>query len=149
MHSHWLPSYGQRSICPLSQYVVGNRSRGFPATRSATHLQDRAALARTGPVAPCANGRLELEKFHSRSTEATPARAGHTWGARHIAFAGEDIDSVVVGHRARGAELVGERNSPQPSALRAVLRAHQKGLLSDGFRRTIHLFSARTPSPDF
>jgi catechol 2,3-dioxygenase-like lactoylglutathione lyase family enzyme len=38
-----------------------------------------------------------------------PTRAGEQPGCiRHIAFAVEDIDAVVAGLRARGAELVGE-----------------------------------------
>ena len=36
-----------------------------------------------------------------------PAPA-NTPGIRHVAFAVEDIDAVVTGLRARGAELVGE-----------------------------------------
>ncbi len=58
---------------------------------------------------PDGNGRLELTKFH-----APPAHgdnrdaAANTPGIRHIAFAVEDIDAVVAGLRARGAELVGE-----------------------------------------
>ena len=55
------------------------------------------------------HGRLELMKFH-----APPAQGGdrhapaNTRGIRHLAFAVEDIDAVVAGLRARGAELVGE-----------------------------------------
>jgi catechol 2,3-dioxygenase-like lactoylglutathione lyase family enzyme len=37
-----------------------------------------------------------------------PVRAGKHPGIRHVAFAVEDIDAVVAGLRARGAELVGE-----------------------------------------
>jgi catechol 2,3-dioxygenase-like lactoylglutathione lyase family enzyme len=37
-----------------------------------------------------------------------PARAGEHARIRHVAFAVEDIDAVVAGPRARGAELVGE-----------------------------------------
>jgi catechol 2,3-dioxygenase-like lactoylglutathione lyase family enzyme len=37
-----------------------------------------------------------------------PARAGEHPGIRHVAFAVEDIDAVVAGLRARGAEPVGE-----------------------------------------
>jgi catechol 2,3-dioxygenase-like lactoylglutathione lyase family enzyme len=58
---------------------------------------------------PDGNGRLELVKFHSPSHQGgnrhAPANAP---GLRHIAFAVEDIDAVVAGLRARGAELVGE-----------------------------------------
>jgi catechol 2,3-dioxygenase-like lactoylglutathione lyase family enzyme len=58
---------------------------------------------------PDGNGRLELVKFHSPSNQGdnrhVPANAR---GIRHIAFAVEDIDAIVAGLRARGAELVGE-----------------------------------------
>ena len=58
---------------------------------------------------PDGNGRLELTKFHSplseRDNRHAPANAP---GIRHVAFAVEDIDAVVAGLRARGAELVGE-----------------------------------------
>ena len=45
---------------------------------------------------------------------APPGRGGdrhapaNTPGIRHVAFAVDDIDAVVAGLRARGAELVGE-----------------------------------------
>jgi catechol 2,3-dioxygenase-like lactoylglutathione lyase family enzyme len=58
---------------------------------------------------PDGNGRLELVRFRS------PSHRGDDWhapanapGLRHIAFAVEDLDAVVAGLRARGAELVGE-----------------------------------------
>ena len=58
---------------------------------------------------PDGNGRVELAKFHSPSNQGenrdAPANAP---GIRHITFAVEDIDAVVAGLRARGAELVGE-----------------------------------------
>jgi catechol 2,3-dioxygenase-like lactoylglutathione lyase family enzyme len=58
---------------------------------------------------PDGNGRLELVKFHSPSTQRANRDApANTPGIRHIAFAVEDIDAVVAGLRARGAELVGE-----------------------------------------
>ena len=58
---------------------------------------------------PDGNGRLELVKFHSPSNEGDNGDApANTRGIRHIAFAVEDIDAVVAGLRARGAELVGE-----------------------------------------
>ena len=58
---------------------------------------------------PDGNGRLELVKFHSPSTQGGNRDApANTPGMRHIAFAVEDIDAVVAGLRARGAELVGE-----------------------------------------
>jgi catechol 2,3-dioxygenase-like lactoylglutathione lyase family enzyme len=58
---------------------------------------------------PDGHGRLELVKFH-----APPGRGGeehapaNTPGIRHVAFAVDDVDAVVTGLRARGAELVGE-----------------------------------------
>lgn len=52
---------------------------------------------------------LELVKFHSPSHRADNRHApANTPGIRHIAFAVEDIDTVVAGLRARGTELVGE-----------------------------------------
>jgi catechol 2,3-dioxygenase-like lactoylglutathione lyase family enzyme len=58
---------------------------------------------------PDGNGRLELIKFHSPSTQGGNRHApANTPGLRHLAFAVEDIDAVVAGLRARGAELVGE-----------------------------------------
>lgn len=58
---------------------------------------------------PDGNGRLELTKFHSPSNQGDKRHApANTPGIRHVAFAVEDIDSVVAGLRARGAELVGE-----------------------------------------
>ena len=58
---------------------------------------------------PDGNGRLELVKFHSPSNEGgnghSPANAP---GIRHISFVVDDIDAVVAGLRARGAEFVGE-----------------------------------------
>ena len=58
---------------------------------------------------PDGRGRVELSKFHAPSTRGgnrnEPANA---LGIRHITFAVEDIDAVVAGLRARGAELVGE-----------------------------------------
>ena len=59
--------------------------------------------------APDDQGRLELVKFHSPPAEAgdghSPANA---LGIRHLAFVVEEIDTVVAGLRARGAELVGD-----------------------------------------
>jgi catechol 2,3-dioxygenase-like lactoylglutathione lyase family enzyme len=58
---------------------------------------------------PDGNGRLELVKFHSPPTQGGNRDApANTPGIRHVAFAVEDIDAVVAGLRARGAELVGE-----------------------------------------
>jgi catechol 2,3-dioxygenase-like lactoylglutathione lyase family enzyme len=58
---------------------------------------------------PDGHGGIELVKFHSPSTQGGNQDApANTPGIRHIAFAVEDIDAVVAGLRARGAELVGE-----------------------------------------
>ena len=58
---------------------------------------------------PDGNGRLELVKFHSPSNQGGDRHApANTPGIRHLAFAVDDIDAVVTGLRARGAELVGE-----------------------------------------
>ena len=58
---------------------------------------------------PDGNGRLELVKFHSPSTQGGNRDApANTLGIRHVAFVVEDIDAVVAGLRERGAELVGE-----------------------------------------
>jgi len=58
---------------------------------------------------PDGNGRLELVKYHAPSNEGGDRNApANTPGIRHIAFAVEDIDAVVAGLRAHGAELVGE-----------------------------------------
>jgi catechol 2,3-dioxygenase-like lactoylglutathione lyase family enzyme len=55
------------------------------------------------------NGRLELAKFRTPSAEAGDGPApANALGIRHVAFAVEDIDAVVAGLRARGAELVGQ-----------------------------------------
>jgi catechol 2,3-dioxygenase-like lactoylglutathione lyase family enzyme len=54
-------------------------------------------------------GRLELTKYHTPTSQGSNQHApANTPGIRHIAFAVEDIDAVVAGLRARGAELVGE-----------------------------------------
>jgi catechol 2,3-dioxygenase-like lactoylglutathione lyase family enzyme len=58
---------------------------------------------------PDGNGRLELTKFHSPSTQGGNRREpANTPGIRHVAFAVKDIDAVVARLRARGSELVGE-----------------------------------------
>jgi catechol 2,3-dioxygenase-like lactoylglutathione lyase family enzyme len=58
---------------------------------------------------PDGHGRLELVKFHAPSSDGGYERApANASGIRHVAFAVEDIDAVVAGLRAHGAELVGE-----------------------------------------
>jgi catechol 2,3-dioxygenase-like lactoylglutathione lyase family enzyme len=58
---------------------------------------------------PDGHGRVELAKFHAPSGRGGEQHApANTPGMRHVAFAVDDIDAVVAGLRARGAELVGE-----------------------------------------
>jgi catechol 2,3-dioxygenase-like lactoylglutathione lyase family enzyme len=58
---------------------------------------------------PDGHGRIELAKFHTPSSQGGDRHApANTPGIRHVTFAVEDIDTVVAGLRARGAELVGE-----------------------------------------
>ncbi len=58
---------------------------------------------------PDGHERLELIKFHAPSGPGGDRHApANTPGIRHLAFAVDDIDAVVAGLRARGAELVGE-----------------------------------------
>jgi catechol 2,3-dioxygenase-like lactoylglutathione lyase family enzyme len=58
---------------------------------------------------PDGQGRLELAKFHAPSGPGGDRHApANTPGLRHVTFAVDDIDAVVAGLRARGAELVGE-----------------------------------------
>jgi catechol 2,3-dioxygenase-like lactoylglutathione lyase family enzyme len=65
---------------------------------------------------PDGNGRLELTKFHSPSSQGDNRQApANTPGIRHVAFAVEDIDAVVAGLRSRGAKLVGELERYQDS----------------------------------
>jgi hypothetical protein len=50
---------------------------------------------------PDGNGRLELVKFHSPSSQGDNRHApANTPGIRHIAFAVEEIDAAVAGLRA-------------------------------------------------
>jgi catechol 2,3-dioxygenase-like lactoylglutathione lyase family enzyme len=58
---------------------------------------------------PDGHARVELSKFHSPAAEDGNRRApANAPGIRHITFAVDDIDGVVAGLRAHGAELVGE-----------------------------------------
>lgn len=58
---------------------------------------------------PDGNGRIELAKFQAPKSQANERFSpANTPGIRHVSFAVEDIDAVVAGLRARGAELVGE-----------------------------------------
>jgi catechol 2,3-dioxygenase-like lactoylglutathione lyase family enzyme len=58
---------------------------------------------------PDGHGRLELIQFREPSAQGgDPDAPANTRGIRHIAFIVDDIDAVVAGAQARGAELVGE-----------------------------------------
>jgi len=55
------------------------------------------------------HGEIELVKFHSPPTPDGDQQApSNAPGIRHLAFLVEDIDAVVAGLRARGAEFVGD-----------------------------------------
>ena len=59
--------------------------------------------------APDGHGRLELTKFYAPSGRGAERHAPpNAPGIRHVAFVVDDIDAVVAGLPARGAELVGE-----------------------------------------
>ncbi len=58
---------------------------------------------------PDGHGRVELAKFHAPPSPSGDRHApANAPGIRHLTFAVDDIDAVVTGLRARGAELVGE-----------------------------------------
>jgi catechol 2,3-dioxygenase-like lactoylglutathione lyase family enzyme len=58
---------------------------------------------------PDGHGRVELAKFHAPPSPAGDRHApANTLGIRHLTFAVDNLDSVVAGVRAQGAELVGE-----------------------------------------
>ena len=58
---------------------------------------------------PDGHGRIELVKFHAPPGQGGDGHApANTPGLRHLAFEVIDLDAVVAGLRARGAELVGE-----------------------------------------
>jgi len=57
---------------------------------------------------PDGHGRIELVKFHAPSGPAGEPRApANVPGLRHLAFAVDDIDAVVLGLQALGGALVG------------------------------------------
>ncbi len=61
---------------------------------------------------PDGHGRLELIKFHAPSGPGGDRHApANTPGIRHLTFAVDDVDAVLAGLRAHGAELVGEVES--------------------------------------
>lgn len=58
---------------------------------------------------PDGHGRVELSKFHAPSHQGGGRREpANAPGIRHLAFEVDDIDALVTGLRARGAELVGK-----------------------------------------
>jgi catechol 2,3-dioxygenase-like lactoylglutathione lyase family enzyme len=58
---------------------------------------------------PDGHGRLELTRFLAPAGRDGDRHApANTAGIRHLSFAVDDIDTVLAGLRARGAELVGE-----------------------------------------
>jgi catechol 2,3-dioxygenase-like lactoylglutathione lyase family enzyme len=58
---------------------------------------------------PDGHGRLELIKFQSPPVhDGDPGAPANTRGIRHIALVVDDMDAVVGGLQARGAELVGQ-----------------------------------------
>jgi catechol 2,3-dioxygenase-like lactoylglutathione lyase family enzyme len=58
---------------------------------------------------PDGDGRVELARFLAPPGPGGDRNApANTPGIRHLAFVIDDIDAVVAGLRARGAELVGE-----------------------------------------
>jgi catechol 2,3-dioxygenase-like lactoylglutathione lyase family enzyme len=58
---------------------------------------------------PDGHGRVELTQFHAPPSPVGDGQApANTAGIRHLAFVVDDIDAVVTGLRAHGAELVGE-----------------------------------------
>jgi catechol 2,3-dioxygenase-like lactoylglutathione lyase family enzyme len=58
---------------------------------------------------PDGHGRVELSRFQAPSGPGGDRDApANVPGIRHLSFAVDDLDAVVTGLRARGAELVGE-----------------------------------------
>jgi catechol 2,3-dioxygenase-like lactoylglutathione lyase family enzyme len=58
---------------------------------------------------PDGHSRLELVKFHAPpSPGGDPQAPANVPGIRHLTFAVDDLDAVLSGLRAHGAELVGE-----------------------------------------
>ena len=72
---------------------------------------------------PDGDGRLELTKYYSPPIQGDNQHApANTAGIRHVAFAVEDIEAVVAGLQARGAELVGELERYEDSYRLCYLR---------------------------
>ena len=78
---------------------------------------------------PDGHARLELTKFHTPATLSGDRHApANTPGIRHIAFAVEDVDAIVAGLRARGAELIGELGRYEDSYRLCYVRG-QEGII--------------------
>jgi catechol 2,3-dioxygenase-like lactoylglutathione lyase family enzyme len=78
---------------------VVDRVNGLEGVRS------DIAMMRT----PDGHGRLELSKYHTPPGPGGDPRApANALGIRHVTFAVEGIDDLLVRLRAHGAELVGE-----------------------------------------
>ena len=102
---------------------------------------------------PDGHARLELSKFHTPSTQAGNRHApANTPGIRHVAFVVEDIDAVVAGLRARGAELErcsGTQFDPEiVAAFRSTLAPPPTGEAQDRDARAVSEATIRTaPGP--
>jgi catechol 2,3-dioxygenase-like lactoylglutathione lyase family enzyme len=58
---------------------------------------------------PDGHGRVELSQFHAPPSPAGDRQApANVPGLRHLSFAVDDLDAVLAGLQARGADLVGE-----------------------------------------
>jgi catechol 2,3-dioxygenase-like lactoylglutathione lyase family enzyme len=91
-------------------------SRPQPGSSSNSNSSCRATGRSRAAADPDGHGRLELTTFHTPSPQGGNRHApANTPGIRHVAFAVEDIDAVVAGLRARGAELDGELERYQDS----------------------------------
>ncbi|MDX8047082.1 VOC family protein [Gracilibacillus sp. S3-1-1] len=69
------------------------------------NVKEEVVMLRT----PDGEANIELVKFHTPSDEHDIQRPlANTLGIRHIAFAVEDIEALVVKLEKKGAELIGE-----------------------------------------
>jgi catechol 2,3-dioxygenase-like lactoylglutathione lyase family enzyme len=97
---------------------------------------------------PDGHGRLELTKLHTPSAQGGNRHApANTPGIRHVAFAVEDIDAVVAGLRARGAELVGELERYEDSTGSATSAAPRGSSSSGQSTSADGVWSAADPRP--
>ncbi len=85
-------------------------------------VQAQIAMLKT----PDGHGRLELTQFHSPSAVGGERQApANALGIRHVAFAVDDIDTVVARLEARGGELIGELGRYRDSYRLCYLRGPQ------------------------